>query len=468
MFIQFSFRTKIILVFSGITIGLVMIMSRMSYYTVREIYLNQLSDQVMLSARIVMSGLNAQHLGYLNPQDNNSFVTSYYTKYLLEQKSTLQLENASIFNEQLQTLVSTDTLNSAGYVEPLLVIQRSLVKNLKERQSVTSMPFKGEDESWYLWGFYRIDESHWLCIRENAHRLARVEQLSIMFWGIGLGGILLTLLGGLFLSRTLARPIEQLVHFSRELGKGEWETPVPTHIKGELSSLAGAMHHMRESLVSRQKEKETILAHIAHEIRNPLGGIELLTGLIKEDVSNREKNMEYTQKILDEIGGLKSLINNYLNFGRPSVPKPENVLVSDVIDEATHVLQNSINEKKVSIECQTIEKMRFDRNHLRHILINLLTNAIQAVNVGGQVSITLQQKSGNKLLEISDDGPGIDESVMRTVFEPFFTTHSNGTGLGLAICKKLCDENGATISVKNNNESGCTFTITVFENNEYS
>ena len=440
-------------------------MSRMSYYTVREIYLNQLSDQVMLSARIVMSGLNAQHLGYLNPLDNNTFVTSYYTKYLLEEKSTLQLENASIFNEQLQTLISTDTVNGGGNVEPILLIHRSVIRNLEVGQSMTSMPFKGEDESWYLWGFYRIDGSHWLCIRENAHRLARVEQLSLMFWGFGFGGVLLTLFGALFLSRTLARPIESLVHFSRELGKGAWEAPVPTEIKGELSSLARAMHHMRENLVARQKEKETILAHIAHEIRNPLGGIELLTGLIKEDVANSDKNLEYAQKIMDEISGLKSLINNYLNFGRPSVPNPENVPVSAVVDEAVHVLQNSIAEKKVSVQCRTTERIRFDKNHLRHILINLFTNAIQAVEEGGHITISLNKEGRDKIMEISDDGPGIEENVMRTVFEPFFTTHSNGTGLGLAICKKLCDENGAAISVKNNKEKGCTFRITTFENN---
>lgn len=441
-----------------------MIMSRVSYYTVREIYLNQLSDQVSLTTRIVMNRFNAQHLRYLNPQDPNTLAASYYTQYMVEQKNMLQLENVSIFDTQLQTLLSTDSVRGYGMVEPILLLHRTEIENLKEGQSVTSMPFKGEDQRWYLWGFFRIDASHWLCVRENADRLSRVEQLSLIFWAIGLGGVALTLVGGLFLARTLARPIEKLVHFSRELGKGEWETPVPTDIKGELASLTQAMHSMRENLVARQKEKETILAHIAHEIRNPLGGIELLTGLMKEDLTHENKNTEYTQKILEEISGLKSLINNYLNFGRPSVAHPENVVVSEVIGEVLNLLQNAANEKNIKVDCEPTSTVWFDKNHLRHILINVLTNSIQVVKTDGHIDITLHQKNNEKQLEISDDGPGIEEESMNTIFEPFFTTHSNGTGLGLAICKKLCSENGAVISVRNNSDKGCTFTITTVEN----
>ena len=461
---RFSFRVWIIFVFSIITIALVAIMSRVSYYTVKEIYLNQLSDQVLLTTRVVMNGFNSQHLRYLNPQERNTLAASYYNRYLSEQKKALQVENVSIFDVRLQTLVSTDSINGSGLVEPVLLLNRTEIENLKEGHAVTSLPFKGEDQRWYLWGFFRIDDSHWLCVRENADRLARVEELSVIFWGIGLAGVLLTLIGGLFLARTLARPIDKLVHFSRELGKGEWESPVPTDIKGELSSLAQAMHLMRENLVARQKEKEIILAHIAHEIRNPLGGIELLTGLLKEDLARENKNTDYTQKILDEIGGLKSLINNYLNFGRPSVAHPEMVNISDAVSEALNLLQRAISEKNIRVTCATQEVMWFDKNHLRHILINLLTNSIQAVKTGGNISITLQQNGMEKKLEISDDGPGIAEGSMQTIFEPFFTTHSNGTGLGLAICKKLCTENGSVISVKNNADKGCTFMIASIEN----
>jgi signal transduction histidine kinase len=463
MAIRFSFKAWIIFVFSTITIGLVAVMSRLSYYTVKEIYLNQLSDQVLLTTRVVMNGFDARYLRYLNPQENNTLAASYYTRYLTVQKGALQIENVSIFDAQLQTLISTDSINRPGMVEPVLLLHRTEIENLKERHAVTSLPFKGEDQRWYLWGFFRIDDAHWLCVRENADRLARVEELSLIFWGIGLGGVMLTLIGGLFLARTLTRPIDRLVRFSRELGKGEWAAPVPTDIKGELSSLAQAMHTMRENLVARQKEKETILAHIAHEIRNPLGGIELLTGLLQEDLACENKNMEYTRKILDEIGGLKSLINNYLNFGRPSVAHPENVNAAEIVSEVLVLLQHALHEKNIRVTSEGVKKIWFDRNHLKHILTNLLTNSIQAVEQGGHITIAMKQHGTERILEISDDGLGIADASMQTIFEPFFTTHSNGTGLGLAICKKLCSENGSVISVKNNADKGCTFIITTSE-----
>ncbi|MBL7995509.1 HAMP domain-containing histidine kinase [bacterium] len=466
MAIRFSFRTKIILVFSLITLGLVTIMSRVSYYTVKEIYLSQLSDQLLLSTRIVMSRFNGQYLRYLNPTEKNTLAASYYTDYLKEQQETLQLESVSIFDDRMQTLISTDSMSGLGSVEPILLMHRTEIENLQNEQFVASLPFKGEDGRWYLWGFYRIDASYWLYVRENADRMAGVEELSLIFWGIGLSGVAFTLIGGWFLARTLARPIDELVHFSRALGKGEWEAPVPKAIKGELASLSQAMHLMRENLVTRQKEKETILAHIAHEIRNPLGGIELLTGLIKEEIGNTQKNTEYTQKILDEISGLKSLINNYLSFGRPSVANPEYVFVTDVVNEVIHVLQNIIKDKNISVQSQTAINLWFDKNHLRHILINLLTNAVQAVDHGGHISVSTQRDGDEKQLIISDDGPGIGHGLISTVFEPFFTTHSNGTGLGLAICKKLCEENNASISVRNNPAKGCTFMIKTFGNHD--
>ncbi len=461
---QLSFRTRTILLFSIITTALVIVMSRVSYYTVKEIYLNQLTDQVLLTTRVVMTRFNTQHVRYLNAKDERTMAGAYYTAYLAEQKRTLKLEDLSIFNEDLQTLASTDSGNAVGFVEPALLFSRTEIQSLGNGESVTSLPFKGEDGRWYLWGFCRIDDGHWLSIRENADRLARVEQLSLVFWGIGLAGILVTLGGGILLVRTLARPIDRLTRFSRELGKGNWEAPVPQDVKGELASLAQAMHLMREDLLARQKEKETILAHIAHEIRNPLGGIELLTGLIKEDLEKEHKNSEYAQKILNEIGGMKSLVNNYLNFGRASVAHPEDIEVSEIAAEVTNLLQTRLKEKNIEVTVAESGSVRFDRNHLRHILINLMTNAIEAVPEKGQIVIRTKVDGESNLLEISDNGPGIADEMRRTIFEPFFTTHSNGTGLGLAICRKLCGENGAEISVRNNESTGCTFTVTTHRN----
>jgi hypothetical protein len=198
-----SIKTQIIITFSVLTAILVTIMSRVGYYSVREIYMDQLSEQTDLLTRLIATDLNPKYLSFLGSPGEDNPAASYYEEAIRLQSENMFLSNIFIFDADLEILVQSSVDESSGNSDPRLLLNRTEIFALQVGESTTSLPFKGRDGQWYLWGFYRLDETYWLGIRENAARLARVEALSSTFWLIGIAGILVTVLFGWLLARTI-------------------------------------------------------------------------------------------------------------------------------------------------------------------------------------------------------------------------------------------------------------------------
>jgi signal transduction histidine kinase len=265
---------------------------------------------------------------------------------------------------------------------------------------------------------------------------------------------------GWFLAAMISKPIENLIYFSRELGRGNFRVSVPQSIHGELAILSKSMDKMRSDLRSHHQEKEEMLAQIAHELRNPLGGIELLAGLVKEDLHKTGQNVAYIEKITREIHTLKNLINNYLNFSRPVQAHPQKINLIEIVDNMKEILMDRLLKKNIKIKNKFEEiYIQFDPNHIRHILTNLVTNSIDASAPDSDIEIIQKRDSGQFLVMVKDQGSGINTKNIDKIFNPFYSTRENGAGLGLAICKKLCQENKAEIWAENNSTQGCTFFI---------
>lgn len=455
-----SFKLKLILTFCSITILLVVLMSMLSYRFVREIYLNQLAEQVSLAARLIGAKLDTQYLALIPEYDENTLARLFYIQILSDQTQSVGIQGSFIFDSDYKILVHSDQTSMGAYHESRLLLNRSEIENLQIGEAAASLPFKGQDDAWYMWGFYRLGENHWLGIQESASRLARIENLSRLFWGIGLMGILLSVLAGWLLAKTIARPIEQLVTFSHRLGKGDFDAPLPQQVRGELAILASAMDKMRNDLALHQQEKEEMLAQIAHEIRNPLGGMELLAGLVREDLQKKGESSQYIEKIEEEIRGLKALITAYLEYSRPAPTRPQWVNPQQTVQEIRELLKSELESKGIELSCNgTVEAVWFDPNHLRQVLLNLVSNSVEALNGKGKISIQTSRSNNEFLIRVTDDGPGIPPQEQQKIFQPFFTTKDEGTGLGLAICRKLCRENGAEIRVESAGNRGCTLTI---------
>lgn len=446
-----TIKQRIIWVFTALTTMLMIVIAIISYYSIRQIYLDQLTEETRVITSLVARQLDAKYLSYLSDPSLDR-AREIYSDQLNTAIQDIELSNAFLFDASLNTILETAENGSDGHQ---LSLNRAEISQLQQGESIASLPFRAENNTWYLWGFTRLDDSHWLGIKLSASRLAEIESLARTFFMIGIIGIFLTILCGWLLARHIARPIERLVDFSAALGKGNFDTDVPGRLSGELAILAGAMDKMRLGLAENHREREAMLAQIAHEIRNPLGGIELLAGLIRED-----SNSEYAERILSEVATLKGLITAYLNYSRPVKANPTHTNITVLLEEAFQICSRSATEKDIRYEVDLQEKQAFfDANHLRQIFLNLLSNAIEASPTGSLIRIHSIRRDEENSIRFSDQGDGLPDMNTDQLFEPFYTTRPEGTGLGLAVCRKLCIENNARISAGNLPNGGAEFTI---------
>lgn len=245
-------------------------------------------------------------------------------------------------------------------------------------------------------------------------------------------------------------------------------------------SLATASEKKRKLIivenVTRERLREEQLMHsnkiaalgqlaagVTHEIRNPLGLIRNFTYIIKNKLYNNEEEfLENIKGIDDALDSVNQFINNLLNFSRISSKEKEVIYLKDFFDEVLRLSNRNLEKKgiKVSLKCDE-SYTYFNRESLKHIFFNLISNAIDAITDSGTIDIVVQQLDAFVIITFSDNGKGIKKENIDHIFEPFFTTKypSQGTGLGLNIVYKEITENNGEISVRSEYLKGTTFTI---------
>lgn len=209
----------------------------------------------------------------------------------------------------------------------------------------------------------------------------------------------------------------------------------------------------------------TLAAGFFHEIRNPLFVAQGHAESLREQVKGEAGQEEKVEKILNQIKRMFEIARRFSEFARPSPagPRPvENVPVREVVEDLVSFLGHELEIEKIRIEAEmepgTV--IPFDRKHLEEILLNLFTNACQAMPKGGTLRITGGRDDGRVLLKVSDTGEGIPPDRIKRIFDPFFTTkEARGTGLGLYIVKKLVERGGGKIHVSSHPGRGTTFTL---------
>lgn len=219
----------------------------------------------------------------------------------------------------------------------------------------------------------------------------------------------------------------------------------------------------------RQSEMMSLLgslvAGVAHEVRNPLFGISSILDAFETRFNDRHEYLRYTNVLRDEVGRLTVLMEELLEYGKPfrgdfyPAPLPEVVAKCmraclPAADVARVNLQNKIPED--------LPLLFVDRRRLSKVFVNLIENAIQHSDAGGEVSISgqLVEEGGQKWIDCSvkDRGAGIKDEDLPMIFEPFFSKRRGGTGLGLAIAHRIMTEHGGRLIAGNNQEGGACMT----------
>lgn len=288
---------------------------------------------------------------------------------------------------------------------------------------------------------------------------------------------LLVLIIGFYLLRSFTNPLSSLLEATRKLTGGDLHYRV-TGLKNEFGALAESFNSMAESIMQQMKNMQRteqmsalgkLATGFAHEIKNPLAGIKVSMEVLADELDIEEADRRILRMVILEINHINTLVNEMLNYARPSQSNFERLSIHQALDRVIEAASYSIpkpapgtsGQREIMISKEFVAgnlQVNADPDQLQQIFINILLNGIESMPNGGKLTIKtfLPAAKGTLGINIADTGPGLDEMTREKVFEPFFTTKKKGTGLGLAISKRLVEQHNGSIVADNNREGGGT------------
>ncbi|WP_394232270.1 ATP-binding protein [Niallia oryzisoli] len=208
-------------------------------------------------------------------------------------------------------------------------------------------------------------------------------------------------------------------------------------------------------------------AGLAHEIRNPLTTIKGFLELLKPSLSEIGRG-EYAEIALDEIDRVNDIINQFLNEIKPITCQKELFSLNELLVNLVKLFESESKVKNIKLLTHLTEEeiqLYIDKNELKQVLINLIKNAIEAIEEtdihDGFIDIRTEVNNKHALIHIIDNGCGMTSDTINQLFMPFYTTKSMGTGIGLTICKDIIDQNQGHISITTDHHKGSKITISL-------
>ena len=219
----------------------------------------------------------------------------------------------------------------------------------------------------------------------------------------------------------------------------------------------------RTHLAEKLAAVGTLSAGLAHEIRNPLNSAQLQLQLLERRLrkqSSEPRLLGPISLVQGEIQRLSDLVQDFLDFARPSRLRRVEIDLVELVAQVLELLTPSAQTEGISVKMRVVERVPVvvDGDKIRQVVLNLMRNAIEAVEPGGLVEVDVERRAHGAAVRVRDNGPGLSDEVRRHIFEPFFSTKATGTGLGMAICHSLVSQHGGDIQVSSS-ERGTTVEV---------
>lgn len=282
--------------------------------------------------------------------------------------------------------------------------------------------------------------------------------LALMFWTGG---------------RVIGRPLAQ-IEKTMSVAAGRSTAP------HDLQSLAHRLHGTLE-VIDRQRQREAAMAKqmaraeqlaalgelaagLTHEIKNPLAGVIAALELLQSDSETTNEQRDLYEQMLSELKRVSNTLSSLLRLARPQPPLRTSVDLARVVREVTMLFSARLRRQGVALALdisEPIPTLQLDPGLMIQLLVNLLTNSLQACDRDGTVTVTLGPfpLHDGVMLSVADTGKGIDAANLERIFDPFFTTKDEGTGLGLPICRQIVEQHGGTITIESEPGKGTRVTV---------
>lgn len=274
----------------------------------------------------------------------------------------------------------------------------------------------------------------------------------------------------LWISARIANPIKNLEKTTRLFMEGMPPKQLNLRTSSEIKSLNNTFFEMMTNLEKSRQDVERIAklavmgemaACMAHEVRTPLGILRSSAQILKRDRHLSDIGKEMTDYIICETTRLNELINTLLECAKPRPPKFARHSMESIMIHVLELLRSQADQKQISISFHSDQPVdaRCDRDFLIQAFLNLVMNAIQHVDNGGTIQITIQNRNTRLQVSICDDGPGINQTDKLKVFDPFFTQRVEGIGLGLTVVQQVVLAHNGEITITDNQPKGTCFKL---------
>jgi len=427
---------------------------------------NQLGDALISVARTAVDLAGKPRALHLAPGDEQTRPYKNLKEKLQNLQAAARVESIYLFHKNGRALVDSRGMFAVGEPIMKLAADSTELREVFGGANRSSVLFADDRGRLYKTGFAPVllegQVAAAVGVDGSARFFGPLSSLGRILLLVGMLALALVVAVTLFVSRLITRPLDRLAQSARRIGRGELDREIEVETSDEIGVLAHTLNETRKSIHERDRHLQMMLSGIAHEVRNPLGGMALFAGLLKEELGDHPTGLKHLEKISTELDYLSRVVNDFLDFARERPLELEEVDPRAEFEQVEHLSASELQRAQVGLKFEVapeVRQVQWDRERMRRALLNLVRNAIQASDPGGEVAICLNRDGEHLLLQVSDNGCGIPSQKREQVFEPFYTSRQQGTGLGLALVKKIVDAHGGSISFTTRAEEGTTFTL---------
>ena len=296
----------------------------------------------------------------------------------------------------------------------------------------------------------------------------------------GAGSILICVVSIGVLAYLVQRPLGELQEKMALIGEGNLNVAVSfSRRNDEIGDLGRNFNHMMQQLGESREEIETmhrtqmsraehlatlgeLATGLAHEIRNPLAGIAGVIEIIGRDLPATSPARDMVKDVRLEINQINRILTDLLETARPHPPRMMRSSLNTTVEHAVMLARQQVLSQPIKIELRKapdLPDVEHDSDQIHQVLLNLLLNAVQAIDGPGAVRVEIGVRGDCAAVLVHDTGRGIPEDRLPNIFRPFYTTRGNGTGLGLSLTRRIVEEHHGRINVTSVVGKGTTFEV---------
>ena len=450
-----SLSARLLLAFLLPTLLFLALTGTALYALARSILEDELGSSLSAIAAATASQVSGERMLTLEPGDDTTGTRTWrnLARLLTEARDASGLRRIYLVDTRGHVRVDVGGGLPVGTEAPELARDRlELSRVFAGQRAASQVLFRGSDGRYYKTGYAPVRREGEVvgavAVEGSAAFFGPLTRLSRGFTAASLIALGVLSLVAILTARGLARPLRRLMDSALRIGRGDLTTPVPPEPTREIGVLARELEVMRGALESRDRQLKLMLAGVAHEVRNPLGGISLFSGLLAEDLQAGalQDATGHVTRIQSEVVYLQRIVEDFLAFAREQPLTREPMAAEDLLQQASGLLAADAAAREVLLEVHAEPAwLEADGSLLTAALVNLVKNAVQASPPGGRVRVTGQAHPQGYAIRVEDPGGGVPEAERERIFEPFFTTRQKGTGLGLPLSRKIARAHGGEL-----------------------